>query len=32
MVDSKSALALAKNSLLHERNKHIDIRYSVSLY
>jgi hypothetical protein len=27
MVDSKSALALAKNSLLHERNKHIDIRY-----
>jgi hypothetical protein len=26
-VDSKSALALARNSVFHERSKHIDLRY-----
>jgi hypothetical protein len=26
-VDSKSALALAKNPIFHERNKHIRLRY-----
>jgi hypothetical protein len=26
-VDSKSALALAKNPILHERSKHIRVRY-----
>jgi hypothetical protein len=26
-VDSKSALALAKNSVFHERSKHIQVRY-----
>jgi hypothetical protein len=27
MVDSKSALALAKNLIFHERSKHIRMRY-----
>jgi hypothetical protein len=27
MVDSKSALALAKNSIFHEQSKHIRMRY-----
>jgi hypothetical protein len=27
MVDSKSALALAKNFIFHERSKHIQMRY-----
>jgi hypothetical protein len=26
-VDSKSALALARNPVLHERSKHIDLMY-----
>jgi hypothetical protein len=26
-VDNKSALALARNSVFHERSKHIDLRY-----
>jgi hypothetical protein len=26
-VDSKSALALTRNSVFYERNKHIDLRY-----
>jgi hypothetical protein len=26
-MDSKSALALAKNLIFHERNKHIRVRY-----
>ena len=26
-VDSKSALALAKNPIFHDRSKHIDLRY-----
>jgi hypothetical protein len=28
-VDSKSALALAKNLILHERSKHIRVRYHL---
>jgi hypothetical protein len=27
MVDSKSALALAKNSVFHDRSKHIRVKY-----
>jgi hypothetical protein len=27
MVDNKSAIALAKNPVLHDRNKHIDVRF-----
>ena len=27
MVDNKSAIALAKNPVLHDRSKHIDVRY-----
>jgi hypothetical protein len=26
-IDNKSALALAKNPVLHERSKHIDVRF-----
>jgi hypothetical protein len=26
-VDSKSTLALVRNSVFHERSKHIDLRY-----
>jgi hypothetical protein len=29
-VDSKSALALAKNTIFHERSKHIRVRYHFS--
>jgi hypothetical protein len=28
-VDNKSALALARNPIYHERSKHIDLRYHV---
>jgi hypothetical protein len=27
MVDNKSAIALAKNPVLHDRSKHIDTKY-----
>jgi hypothetical protein len=27
LVDNQSAIALSKNPVLHERSKHIDVRY-----